>query len=293
MDADKIFPKAESMIYVDLRLTTISQATKAATEAATKAVTKAVLEAITQFGTSLCDTIKSKTEALNNSEVIEIIESQASALQTVCCTVPSCALSLSPQRLSLGELTNNQILCKAVAAKAQEMGYSVKMNTSAISGSCNSRSSKYYNSRPDLAVYKGGRIYVLMRKPSEDEDTSTSESTTEDTSTSESILKGGIAENKNELKRDIEGQLLGGIEKMAGDLAYLQLQEDVDNPEQIRFNHIMIYGLVIDYENLTTKAYHLDMNFVEKRSTLYTGKEELDLNTGVNRLIACLEHNYA
>ena len=110
VDADKIFPKAESMIYVDLRLTTISQATEAAT--------KAVLEVITQCGTSLCDTIKSKTEALNNSGVVEIIESQASALQTVRCTVPS---ALSPQRLSLGELTNNQMLCKAVAAKAQEM----------------------------------------------------------------------------------------------------------------------------------------------------------------------------
>ena len=51
-------------------------------------------------------------------------------------------------------------------------------------------------------------------------------------------LKGGMTENKNQLKRDVEGQLLGGMEKMAGDLAFLQLQ-GVD-PEQKRFNHIMI-----------------------------------------------------
>lgn len=276
VDADKIFPKAESMIYVDLQLTTISQATKAATEAATKAF----LEATTQFGTLLCDIVSSKKEALDNSELVEIIKSQVSALQTL--HYPVLSPVLSPERLSLGELTNDHLLCTAVAAKAQQMGYTVTSNTSSISGSCNSRSSKYYNSRPDLAMYKGGRMYVLMRKPSE-------ESTTEDTSTSESTLKGGMTENKN---KDVEGQLLGGMEKMAGDLAYLQLQGSVD-PEQKRFNHIMIYGLVIDYENLTAKAYQLDMNFLENCSTLYTGKEELDLNTGMNRLIACLEHNYA
>ena len=118
-----------------------------------------------------------------------------------------------------------------------------------------------------------------MGKPSE-------ESTTEDTSTSEeSTLKGGMTENKMKLKKknkdDIEGQLIAGMEKMAGDLELLLSGGD---PKQKRFQHLCI-------SKFTAKAYHLNMDFVAKCSKLYIGLQELDLNTGVNRLISCLEHN--
>lgn len=56
--------KAETMIYVDLRLITMSQATEAA-----------VVEATTKFGTLLCDIISSKEEVLDKSKLVEIIDS--------------------------------------------------------------------------------------------------------------------------------------------------------------------------------------------------------------------------
>ena len=212
---------------------------------------------------------------LDKSKLVEIIKSQVPVVQNLHLPV------LSPEQLSLmkgGELTNNQLLCVALGAKAEEMGYTVTTNTSSIPGICNSHSTKYFNSRPDLAMYKGDRMYIVMGKPSE-----------------ESTQKGGMTENKNKIeknKNDVEGQLLVGMEKMAGDLAYQQLQSGRD-PKQKRYQHIKIYGLVVDYASFTSKAYQLNMDFVAKCSILYTSLQELNLNMGVNRLISCLKSNYA
>ena len=213
---------------------------------------------------------------LDKSKLVEIIKSQVPVVQNLHFPVHS-PEQLSPMKG--GELTNNQLLCAALGAKAEGMGYTVTTNTSSIPGICNSHSTKYFNSRPDLAMYKSNRIYTVMGKPSE-----------------ESTLEGGMKENKNKIeknKNDV-GQLLAGMEKMAGDLAYQQLQSGRD-PKQKRFQHTKIYGLVVDYASFTSKAYHLNMDFVAKCSILYTGLQKLNLNVGVgvNRLISCLECNYA
>ena len=132
VDTDEIFPIIETTIYIDLRLTTISVATEAAT--------KAVAEATTKYYGTLCDIINSSEEVLDKSKLVEIIKSQVPIVQNLHFPV------LSPEQLSPmkgGESTNNHLLCAELGAKAEEMGYTVTMNTSSIPGTCNSHSTKF------------------------------------------------------------------------------------------------------------------------------------------------------
>ena len=71
-------------------------------------------------------------------------------------------------------------------------------------------------------MYKESRVYVVMEnEPASDE---SSEETTDETATTTTTLQGAMTENKKVTQGDVVGQLLAGMEKVAGDLAFEQLR---------------------------------------------------------------------
>ena len=54
---------------------------------------------------------------------------------------------------------------------------------------------------------------------------------------------------------------------------------DADVPDEKKeFQYIKLIGFVTDFAKSTCKVYRLVMDFYNSRSTLYTGKQELELN---------------
>lgn len=62
----------------------------------------------------------------------------------------------------------------------------------------------------------------MENEPASDE--TSEESTDETITTTTTILQGGMTENKKTIQGDVVGQLLAGMEKVAGDLAFKQLR---------------------------------------------------------------------
>ena len=61
---------------------------------------------------------------------------------------------------------------------------------------------------------------------------------------------------------------------------------DADVPDEKKeFQYIELIGFVTDFAKSTCKVYRLVMDFYNSRSTLYTGKQESELNDALNRLM--------
>ena len=82
------------------------------------------------------------------------------------------------------------------------------------------------------------------------------------------------------------------MEKLAGDLACEQLVSSKEAKEKV-FRYIIIYGLVINFEDRKCKPYKLTMDFVDNSSELFRGIQDLDLEDGITRLISKLEQTTA
>jgi hypothetical protein len=272
VESDVIFPVAKSNFFpsIDLELTPVSVATKVVTDVTT--------EAFSAFSESVCKMITDFREGGDRSELISAVQNQTSIqLQHI-----------SPGQLfppmKFNELTTNSMLVDVLSTKAECLGYTVTTNKSG-SGTV-AKASKYYNSRPDLAIYQEDCAYVVIKAaPASDE---TSEESTDDETTTTNTLIGGVTENKIKVSGNV-GQLLAGMDKVAGDLAYQQLRNGGLSPERRVFQQVKIYGLIIDLEDRKSKPYVLNMDFIMKSSELCCGRQELDLATCINRLLSCLE----
>ncbi|MCG8620782.1 MAG: hypothetical protein MJE68_02120, partial [Proteobacteria bacterium] len=64
----------------------------------------------------------------------------------------------------------------------------------------------------------------------------------ETTTATTAALHGGMTENKNKMNCDVEGQLLGGMEKVAGDLALQELRSHKEAKEKVfQYNYIHLW----------------------------------------------------
>ena len=95
---------------------------------------------------------------------------------------------------------------------------------------------------------------------------------------------GSLTENKKDGSTDPMGQLLGGMEKLAGDIA---LKYICSGPEQL-FNEIVIYGLTLNLQANECTAHKLTMNFKARNSILESGDGQLPIVDGLNRLLTAL-----
>ena len=101
----------------------------------------------------------------------------------------------------------------------------------------------------------------------------------------EQALIGANSENKFKA-RDVLGKLLGGMEKIAGDLAYEYIHSSAKFQQ---FNKIQLTGLVLDYSEDECEVYELTMDFEENLSTLHSGQQKLCVSDAANRLISILK----
>ena len=229
-ESGEILPRTEhTTIRIDLQLTTVACVTAAASTAATAAATSAASKL-----ESVCELIsKSSENVFDKQSIITIIRNEVPGILDFSVQLPPVPVQLPHEELELDETTKNRIVCAAVHRKAEKMGFIVTTNTS---GSGDSRASKYYNSRSDLAMYKENCGYIVM-------ETSACEELTDETTTATTAaLHGDITENKNKINSDVEGQLLAGMEKVAGDLALQELRSHKEAKEKVfQYNYIHLW----------------------------------------------------
>ena len=140
------------------------------------------------------------------------------------------------------------------------MGFTVVNNKKNIDTSIISKASQYMNSRPDLVVYHSDNLVAYVVHTADPEPDVT--------------LVGGMTENKLDKGRDALGQLMAGMEKVAGDLAYLHILRNIDISKR-KFTFIEIFGVLVSLRSETCKIYKLVMNFKRAKSVLFMGKQEL------------------
>lgn len=176
------------------------------------------------------------------------------------------------------EITRNQIICDMIVPRATEMGYIVKTNTSAaVEGESPWPVSKFFNSRPDLVIYHPQKLQACLVVSDEESDTESLED-------EKVTLRSGITENKNVTKRSGKAQLLAGMDKVAGDIA----SEYTRRYEKL-FDEIVVYGLIMKLDDEKCSVHKLIMDFNTHVSTFESGKEEILIVDGVNRLLKVLE----
>ena len=172
------------------------------------------------------------------------------------------------------ELTMNSYLRNRIVQIAEGLGYIVKTNKSAVVGKAN-QSSRCYTSRPDLSIISGKYhcgFTVIEQESGEPE---------------EFIVTAATTENKQSCSGDEMPQLLGNMEKVAGDVVLHHLKVC----ETKLFSFVEVYGLIIDYNTDTCTAHKLKMDFHAKNSYLYNGDKELPLSQAIDRLITTLQRH--
>ena len=184
------------------------------------------------------------------------------------------------------EKMNNNMLKTIVTREAQSMGYFVATDQS--TAIAKTRASQFFASRPDLVLYHPDKCHGCIIV-----DEGTAETESEPSSpTPRVILTAGLTENKLHTTTDVLGQLLGSMEKLAGDLAWMYVTNGSIPLENIAFHQIDLYGLIVNFVKFKCKIYKLKMAFDENSSTLYIGDNELDLTQGIVRLLQTLENTF-
>ena len=180
-------------------------------------------------------------------------------------------------------MLNEMVKCQ-VQKEAESMGFVVASNTSTIDNAL-IQGSQYFNSRPDLTIYHSGKsvAYVIQGTQTDEE---TGEEMDEEPH-KVTITAGGVTEQKLKVKDDL-GQLLRGMDKVAGHAAYMHLRRRLPIAEKV-FDIIQVFGLLCYYGTRKCKAYKLMIDFLKKRSTLFYGAEDVCLATGISRLFATLK----
>lgn len=188
-------------------------------------------------------------------------------------------------QLDIGEVGYSNLIYERITKVAKGKGYIVKSNKSVVSRNVR-RYSMYCTSRPDLVIYHPSKLVLGSIVAAEQSEQCRNDECDDEDPTTTLMYTGGITENTNS---DVIGQLLGGMEKLAGELAH----EYIKSAENPIFHVMELYGLCI-YLGEGGKyctAHKLVMDFRDHRSTLYSSREgdELSVEDGVNRLLAALE----
>ena len=238
-------------LSIDIPLTTIAAAKRASKNAAMEAFTK----------TNSMVAAKSQIDHLER-----VFESNLNLK----------SLNLLSSTVVLPEIARNRLLFDQISDEAIKGGYRIFTNTSVITPkSLQVAASKYHNSRPDLVLYHPTDYCAYVIK---------NQDGVQDLS-----LKAGLTENKQTDESVTLGQLLGEMEKVAGDLpGSLLLDTELTVKDKV-FTVIELFGLIVDFQHGTCKAYKLEMDFRARYSTLYIGDKSLCLNDSISRLFEALQ----
>lgn len=123
------------------------------------------------------------------------------------------------------------------------MGYTVITNKSNISDLVIvSKPSRYSLSKPSRVIYHSEELVASVVHAPVDE-----ESDKELDEEPDVTLSAGVTENKLDVKYQKLGQLLVGMEKVAGDIAFLHLSQVSIPFIKKKFKFIQVYGLQMNH----------------------------------------------
>ena len=167
------------------------------------------------------------------------------------------------------KVTNELALNSAVIGQVERFLDQKKIVPLIKGGNCTANSDKfslYHRARPDLMVCVDLLGVVVLSESNEDDEPL-------------ETLTGFVTENKcTSTSTNHVGQLLGSMEKLAGDIAAARLRTSV------KFGVITVHGLLASYSKKEGRPYLLKMDFKSSISTLKVG-HELDLPEAFRRLL--------
>ena len=155
------------------------------------------------------------------------------------------------------ELTTNTELADAVAKVMGQFGYVMTHNQSAILYSENPRVSRFYSSQPDMAIYHLSKHCAAIIVDGTDAEPGVT-------------VTVAATESKRQPNRDSVGQLLAGMEKVAGDIVFLHLSHC-----STLLEYVNAYGLMIDYSTLKCSVYQMLLDFKLGETTMMTTRSGL------------------
>ena len=209
VDTNKILNDVETRLCINLELTTVSAAAQAVT-AAERACEQRV-----------CQMIFDKSSS--NEGVRAFVEEICSALNvSIPVPVPTRMVSIVPLP-NVPEVMYNELLFSQIKEEATKMGYTVVTKKSNVSDSnlaMVSKPSRYSHSKPDLVIYHSEELVAYMIHAPVDEEPNEELNEEPDVT-----LSAGVTENKLDIESQKFGQLLAGMEKVAGDIAILHLSQ--------------------------------------------------------------------
>ena len=143
------------------------------------------------------------------------------------------------------EVMYNELFFSQVKEEATKMGYTVVTNKCNISDSdlaIVSTPSRYSLSKPDLVIYHSEELvgYVIHAPVDEEPNEELNEEP-------DVTLSAGVTENKLDIESQKLGQLLAGMEKVAGDIAFLHLSQAGIPFIKRKFKFIQVYGLQVNH----------------------------------------------
>ena len=147
--------------------------------------------------------------------------------------------------------------------------------------------SMFSSSKPDLMMFHRDNPetgVVCQRNVEVEEDMETEE-------TEEYVTLSGMA-SENKLDHHVfnspVAQLLGNMEKVAGEMAKVFITKDTCTMEKIEL--FKIYGIIINYKTNSCEPYLLTLKLTEPSYTmLQKGSENLEIHTALQRILACLK----
>ena len=176
------------------------------------------------------------------------------------------------------ELQANYLLARQIKDVVEPWGYQVLANASKFfKGEHPINSSRFSKSRPDLIVFNlDTNCVVAAMEELEDE---------------VKVLQGAAGECKVYSFSSEENalpQLLGNLEKVVGDV----VQERLMRGKKKHFDEMILYVLLINYQEKSCKVYKLHLDFIKRSSFLEHGKETIPLSDAINNLLFHFDPGY-
>ena len=108
-----------------------------------------------------------------------------------------------------------------------------------------------------------------------------------ETEETEEEYSGMASENKLDPVKSPLAQLLGNMEKVAGEMAKVVIIKDATGK---RIEILKIYGIIINYKMNICEPYLLTLKLTEPGYTLLEkGSKYLEIHTALQRILACLK----
>lgn len=183
------------------------------------------------------------------------------------------------QRIAvIGEIGLNNLYCDEVIPVLEKKGLTVIGNRSVVPGHGASLHVSYcHSSRPDFAAFDAKkRIIVTVYHVREEY--------------YEKLNVAGLVAGVTEKKlddTDSHQQLLGGVEKILGEMCCASLQHQHLKSQPV-FNHVDVYCLSVQHLTDKCEVRRVSVNFLERETTMLCGDIPLSIAEGTNRLISIL-----